>query len=593
MAEEEEGKALPWPKGAAKVEKISEFEFLMCGNDDEPILKIEKEKLNEFIVINGEAVKAVAGGASSSAPTILRPGPTGQNRKMEKVKGWFVNGTSAEPPVATGTPWEAPADFDNTNWWDGTAKLWSLGSSIPMPKQGVIDNLTTESSQDALSAKQGRNLELKKLDTEDLPNQLFENVGALADEDSNSFTLTDFEGNVAFEVKADGTVNYNGKFSEETIPPEFENRGLLAIDDEKFAITDNNGNVIFLAEKGKVDFIGKIIGQNQSSLNKIGSLDNSTITITDFTRHSKKGTIISAFFNLTNLSSGSITIGFGKQTYRGRYIEINASSVIPKKYDSSETFEAPVAHNLVIESFLSISLYVDDSGKGLLILTSKNGNSKLTLDWGYETNYDPFLMATNVSLSNVKMNLSNKDFKKPIWVFTDSYGGIAANRWPGVMKGFGFFNFYLNGLAGQSSLGALNDFKKSLKFGIPKFLVWCLGMNDSDANYLAALAELIEICSKNNIQLILSTIPTVPGRSKELISQTVRDSGYRYIDFYRAVGADSTGVWFDGMLDSDNVHPTALGAKVLAAQVLIDFPELMQEGIVSTTSEIGNISGDN
>lgn len=131
---EEEGKALPWPKGAEKVQKISEFEFLMCGNDDKPILKIEKEKLNEFIVVNGEGVKAIAGGATSATPTILRPGPNGQNRKMEDVQGWFVNGTSAEPPVATGSAWEAPTGKKNTNWWDGTAKVWSLGSSVPLPK---------------------------------------------------------------------------------------------------------------------------------------------------------------------------------------------------------------------------------------------------------------------------------------------------------------------------------------------------------------------------------------------------------------------------------------------------------------------------
>lgn len=134
MAEEEGKNPVVWPDGAEKVENIADFEFFMAGRKNKPVMKIEKEKLNEFIVINGEAVKAVAGGASSSAPTILRPGPTGQNRKMEKVKGWFVNGTSAEPPVATGTPWQAPEGFDNTNWWDGTTKVWSLGSTIPIPK---------------------------------------------------------------------------------------------------------------------------------------------------------------------------------------------------------------------------------------------------------------------------------------------------------------------------------------------------------------------------------------------------------------------------------------------------------------------------
>ncbi|MCW8314223.1 hypothetical protein K7A41_23560 [Sphingobacterium sp. InxBP1] len=125
----EENKAIEWPGGANVAD---DFDFLMVGKDGQPIMKIPKEKLNEVIVINGEGVKAVAGGASSATPTILAPGPAGQNRKMEDVTGWFVNGTG-NPLVATGTPWEAPAGFKNTNWWDGTAGTWSLGSSVPLP----------------------------------------------------------------------------------------------------------------------------------------------------------------------------------------------------------------------------------------------------------------------------------------------------------------------------------------------------------------------------------------------------------------------------------------------------------------------------
>lgn len=126
---EEEGKAIEWPGGA---DEATDFDFLMVGKDGKPIMKIPKEKLNEVIVINGEGVKAVAGGASSATPTILKPGPAGANRKMEDVEGWFVNGTADNPPVAVGEPWEAPAGKKNTNWWDGTT--WSLGSSVPLPQ---------------------------------------------------------------------------------------------------------------------------------------------------------------------------------------------------------------------------------------------------------------------------------------------------------------------------------------------------------------------------------------------------------------------------------------------------------------------------
>ncbi|WP_333802571.1 CotH kinase family protein, partial [Sphingobacterium multivorum] len=82
-------------------------------------------------------IKTVKGGATSATATILPPGPAGANRKMEDVEGWFVNGTAANPPVATGTPWEAKSGFKNTNWWSGSS--WGLGSSIPIPNgQGLL-----------------------------------------------------------------------------------------------------------------------------------------------------------------------------------------------------------------------------------------------------------------------------------------------------------------------------------------------------------------------------------------------------------------------------------------------------------------------
>ena len=40
--------------------------------------------------------------------------------------------------------------------------------------------------------------------------------------------------------------------------------------------------------------------------------------------------------------------------------------------------------------------------------------------------------------------------------------------------------------------------------------------------------------------------------------------------------------WYDGMLSSDNIHPTELGAKALTSRVCIDAPEIMQSNIADT-----------
>ena len=79
---------------------------------------------------------------------------------------------------------------------------------------------------------------------------------------------------------------------------------------------------------------------------------------------------------------------------------------------------------------------------------------------------------------------------------------------------------------------------------------------------------------ENDITLILSTIPTVPNINHEGKNKTVRNSGYRYVDFAKAVGAQSNGTWYTGMLSSDNVHPDVAGAKALYYQAIADVPEI-------------------
>ena len=118
--------------------------------------------------------------------------------------------------------------------------------------------------------------------------------------------------------------------------------------------------------------------------------------------------------------------------------------------------------------------------------------------------------------------------------------------------------------------------------GKPKYIVWCLGMNDgSDSKSAPSSAwvtgrdTVINVCKRYGATPIFATIPTVPGINHEQKNTWVRSSGYRYIDFAKAVGADENGDWYSGMLSDDEVHPTAQGARALYGRVLTDFPEIM------------------
>ena len=331
----------------------------------------------------------------------------------------------------------------------------------------------------------------------------------------------------------------------------------------------------------------EVISQNSESLE-----NGQFIYIEDFPYHIKKGIILSLYAKVSSFSS--ILIGKGYNQYRGDWIKIDATNAILQHYESDSAQDREtIAHGLSISSFIQVMMYGDDSGKLLLIINTKGGYFRHTFEkWVYEANWKAFVKSEGSTLSDVKFSGSNKDFRKPVWAIGDSYFGVGTNRWPGVMRNFGFFNFLINGLAGQSSSGAYDDLIRMLNYGTPKYLLWCLGMNDGDSSFKLYFDKIRSLCDEKGITLIASTIPTVPERSKEVISQYVRDSGVRYIDFYKAVGASSDGTWYEGYLYSDNVHPTELGAQALASQVLIDFPELMQYGLTSTTGEISDAEGD-
>jgi len=313
--------------------------------------------------------------------------------------------------------------------------------------------------------------------------------------------------------------------------------------------------------------------QNRKNITQASLTDGNIIEIKDFPYHLKKGLSMSFYADINLV--GSITYGKGFNKYRGEYLTIDNTNVY--YYFDSELKETK-AHGLTISTFLKSSFYVDDSSTAHVIIQSLTGTFQTTFKFKYEMNYQAFIKSDGQDASNINLSCVSKEFQNSIWAFGDSYFGVSPSRWPGKMKDFGYFNFMINGLAGQSSAGAYADFERSLIYGTPKYLFWCLGMNDSDTSYQNYLNLVIDKCTELDITLILATTPTVPTRNKEIIKSIVESSGYRYVDFYKAMGTDEKGNWYSGYLSLDGVHPTDLGADALAGQVLVDFPELMQYG---------------
>lgn len=282
---------------------------------------------------------------------------------------------------------------------------------------------------------------------------------------------------------------------------------------------------------------------------------------------------------------GDLTIGKGYQSRNGLYVKITSTEVhyIHWYSDTNNETVATVSHNLSVanSAFIRVAWTSNLNHEYQLILSCENGIfvNKQTID--YDMAGKGFVLCDG-SLSNAVLNYSNSQFKKPIWIFGDSYTSLTADRWAGVLHKNGISDYMLCGIPGGYSQQMFKDVSICLNFGTPKFIVWCIGMNDRvSGTYNTYMQQLKAICENKGVQLVLMKIPQVPTPEgymtiEEAVNQYVTYSGLPYIDAYKAVGATEEGTWFQGMLSSDNVHPTILGAQAIASQVLVDFPQLLE-----------------
>lgn len=207
------------------------------------------------------------------------------------------------------------------------------------------------------------------------------------------------------------------------------------------------------------------------------------------------------------------------------------------------------------------------------------------------TQGNPYILNTSSNTIDAELSYYVDNLTARIWLFGDSYIGYGETSWTRYIADRGFDKWLLNGYPGQTqrslnnSVGGYEDLVSLLSLGsIPTYVVWGLGMNgdndtESAGSYTinstqkAAVDAVVSLCSQYGIIPVFCTIPTVPERQRTGYNNYIRSLGYRYIDIADAVGSDSSGNWNEGLLSSDNVHPTQAGAKVIAARALLDFPE--------------------
>lgn len=249
---------------------------------------------------------------------------------------------------------------------------------------------------------------------------------------------------------------------------------------------------------------------------------------------------------------------------------------------STPTDKVILAHGLSIVNTIQIIIEVAANYKAKITLASNGEKYTTEQDWDGNIG-NIFVNSINTVLTNCAVSWTCKNYSSPIWAYGDSYFGMTNKaRWIAQLLSNGYgTDMLIDGYPGRGSDDAYNSLQVSLKHGKPKYILWCMGMNNPDNEssvnevWNNRFNDVKKLCKEKDIKLIGCTIPNTPTQFNSYKNNVVRNAEIKYIDFAKSVGGEHKGdSWYDGMLSSDNVHPTEKGAVTLYLKALADFSEL-------------------
>ncbi len=283
----------------------------------------------------------------------------------------------------------------------------------------------------------------------------------------------------------------------------------------------------------------------------------------------------------------SISLNHGFTEYMSSYITVDDTNIYQYYHNGSQAIlQNTYPHGLTISDFLFINIEVPNVNNFRAKVTiMTNGGEFTQANVPFPGCNGDVVVKATMNLTDVKCQYICNDGKYDVFVFGDSYISIGDDsKWTYQIMEKGYSKMLLCGFGGATSLNEIVPFRNIIAVKKPKIVVWTLGMNDGDttsaynANWKTCIDELIATCEENGITPILATIPNVPNINHTFKNAWIRNSGHRYVDFAKAVGAEELGSsWYSGMLGNDNTHPSQLGAKALANRFLLDVPEVVYE----------------
>lgn len=281
-------------------------------------------------------------------------------------------------------------------------------------------------------------------------------------------------------------------------------------------------------------------------------------------------------FEIDITTFGELKIGTSFPNYGSSYLDIDATSIKLYQVFPSVNLIATYEHGLTISEYLKVVVMVKYNDVADIIITTSTGSYTITncLFSGVSGNMN----IQNVSgvYTTLKMSFASNELKKRTWVFGDSY----LDYWGKYIISMGVKNWLSDGYPGRNSTIALTSLKSNLIFNKPTTIIWALGMNDVDSDitinaaWKSATDEVISICDEKGIELVLVTIPNTPNKNNSFKNTYIKNSGKKYVDIAKIVGADEDGQWYDGLMADDNTHPTELGSKIIGNEFICCYPNI-------------------
>lgn len=343
-------------------------------------------------------------------------------------------------------------------------------------------------------------------------------------------------------------------------------------------------------------YITSVCGMSGIRQSKASMGDGEYMALADYPYANTCGECYQFRANITTFSR--IKIGRGTNNaenanFAGTYhcwLEIDSTNIYI--YRNSSQLIGTVAHGLTISGFIAINMkYGDDKVMHVTIMTlgglvTKDINQYVdasTPFWVMDASGMVKVASDGSTLTNCLLSATNSHFRSPLWVFGASYEEHSG--WQGQVRKMGYSNFLHNGFPGRDSATCYADFIRATAFGFPRFLYWTMWGNGSVSDLDTYIGNVKTLCDAQGASLIIIQRPNSSASdvqanysAKKAVIDRYIAQGVRFVDSANALSANPSDPdgWYSGYLATDGKHPTALGHKSLAMQVLADIPEFMQ-----------------